>query len=156
MAHPTRTLISIFFNVGRGSSTTLPLSHSPHQSRRHSPPLIPCAAVAAAGVLGAFMGARVIVFGSIKPWYESVAIALGAEYVATVEYAPLSYDYDRDGVRIETFMPNDASLEEARGTFDVAMSISSFEHDGLGRLVQACGVECSAAVRASSLVPIAT
>ena len=119
------------------------------------PALTTCAAVADAGVLDAFLGARVIVFGSIKPWYESVAIALGAEYVATVEYAPLRYDYHRDGVRIETFMPNDASLLQARGTFDVAMSISSFEHDGLGRLAPD-GVKFSAAARARSLVPVAT
>ncbi len=72
-------------------------------------------------------------FGSIRPWYESVAIALGASYVATVEYAALQYEYDRDGVRIETFTPNDAALLDLKGSFDVAMSISSFEHDGLGR-----------------------
>ena len=93
-------------------------------------------------------------FGSIRPWYglltpntqtvnlqsfdavsryESVAIALGASYVATVEYAPLQYDFNRNGVRIETFKPDDALLAGLKGSFDVAISISSFEHDGLGR-----------------------
>ncbi len=72
-------------------------------------------------------------FGSIRPWYESVAIALGATYVATVEYAPLQYDYNQNGVRIDTFKPQDRSLQNLKGSFDVAISISSFEHDGLGR-----------------------
>jgi hypothetical protein len=99
----------------------------------HSIMYVTCHAVAESGSLGVFLDARVIVFGSIRPWYESVAIALGAKYVATVEYAPLNYDYNRNGVRIETFKPNDASLARLKSSFDVAISISSFEHDGLGR-----------------------
>jgi hypothetical protein len=110
--------------------------------------LLTCAlAVANAGHLDVVSGARVIVFGSTKPWYESVAIALGAAYVATVEYLPVSFDYNRNGTRIETFLADDPALRHMRGSFDVAMSISSFEHDGLGRyvLAVACGsCSCSA------------
>jgi hypothetical protein len=90
-------------------------------------------AVADSGNLDMMVGARVVVFGSSKPWYESIAIALGAEYVATVEYLPMHFDYNQNGSRIETFLVNDPALHSKRGTFDVAISISSFEHDGLGR-----------------------
>ena len=83
-----------------------------------------------------------VVFGSSKPWYESIVIALGASYVATVEYLPLQFDYDQDGVRIETFHVDDPSLRDLHGAFDVAVSISSFEHDGLGRSMLIC---CAAA-----------
>ena len=85
--------------------------------------------------LDALLGARVVVFGSSKPWYESIVIALGAAYVATVEYLPLHFDYNKEGVRIETFHVDNPSLRNMQGTFDVAVSISSFEHDGLGRSV---------------------
>jgi hypothetical protein len=91
--------------------------------------------VADSGQLDVLLGARVVVFGSSKPWYESIAIALGAIYVATVEYLPLHFDYDKEGVRIETFHVDDPSLRDMQGTFDVAVSISSFEHDGLGRFI---------------------
>jgi hypothetical protein len=64
-----------------------------------------------------------------------MAIALGAVYVATVDYLPMRFSYNMHGARIETFLVDDAALLSLRGSFDVAMSISSFEHDGLGRCV---------------------
>jgi hypothetical protein len=50
-----------------------------------------------------------------------------------VEYLPLRFDYNVQGVRIQTFLVQDPVLRSLRGSFDVAISISSFEHDGLGR-----------------------
>lgn len=45
----------------------------------------------------------------------------------------MRFDYNVPGARIETFLVHDPVLHGLRGSFDVAISISSFEHDGLGR-----------------------
>jgi hypothetical protein len=69
----------------------------------------------------------VVVFGSMEPWFESVCIAAGAKTVTTIEYNKLTYDHPK----ITTL-----TVAEAEGKslqFDVALSISSFDHDGLGR-----------------------
>ena len=71
-------------------------------------------------------GLEVGVIGSTTPWYESIALAFGA--------LPTSIDYnkiDSRDARIRSL-----SLEEYRQNpvqFDALFSISSFEHDGLGR-----------------------
>ena len=61
------------------------------------------------------------------PWYESVALAFGAASVTTVEYGPRVSEHPQ--LRILT----PAALLASGETFDTAFSISSFEHDGLGR-----------------------
>lgn len=97
-------------------------------------------------------GARVCVFGSQQPTYESTALALGAESVTVFEFQVPEYDHPRmssvnarhllgalsrghgwgsqfsleDGLAGKRLMSPDAK-------FDVAISISSFDHDGLGR-----------------------
>lgn len=86
-------------------------------------------------------GLRVLVVGSNVPWYEAVCLAFGAATCVTLEYNALRYDHP--GVR--TFQP--AAWQKARADgvpcqwpdapfsceFDAIFSVSSFEHDGLGR-----------------------
>ena len=45
--------------------------------------------------IGGLSGKRVVVVGSLTPWYESVALAAGAESVTTIEYNKLDYDHPR-------------------------------------------------------------
>lgn len=72
-------------------------------------------------------GKRVVIMGSLEPWYESIALAYGAESVLTVEYG----DRVMEDPRLTAVKPADFYASNAR--FDVIFSISSFEHDGLGR-----------------------
>ena len=62
--------------------------------------------------------------------YEALAIAFGAARVTTFEYNRLQYTHPL----IETVLVNDSLANAAlAAAFDVVMSISTFEHDGLGR-----------------------
>lgn len=67
----------------------------------------------------------VLVYGSENPWYEVMAQEFGAKEVVVCEYN------DRDGsnVGVKYLKPHELGDRE----FDCAFSISSFEHDGLGR-----------------------
>ena len=68
-------------------------------------------------------GKRVCVFGSACPWYETIALMYGASLCDVLEYSPRpSFDE-----RIRYCSKGDM------GTYDAALSISSFEHYGLGR-----------------------
>ena len=72
-------------------------------------------------------GKSVVIMGSLEPFYEVVALTFGAASVTTVEYGSrLVKD-----PRFEVIKPHE--LLASGRMFDVAMSISSFEHDGLGR-----------------------
>ncbi len=62
--------------------------------------------------------------------FESVCLALGAAHVTTVEYNALTYEHER----VTTVVPADMGT----GPWDVALSVSSFDHDGLGRCVRCC------------------
>lgn len=73
-------------------------------------------------------GKRVAVYGSMEPWYECLALAAGAAHVTTIEYNRLTYDHPN----ITTLTVSQARAEPPR-PFDAALSISSFDHDGLGR-----------------------
>lgn len=68
-------------------------------------------------------GKDVIVFGSACPWYEIVAILHGAASCDVLEYSPRPQVHDK--IRY--------CSEDDTGEYDVAFSISSFEHYGLGR-----------------------
>lgn len=75
-------------------------------------------------------GQRVAIIGSADqghgPWYEAVCLHYGARPV-TVDYNPVEFEDER-----LQFMR--APLDPAQvEPFDAALSISSFEHDGLGR-----------------------
>lgn len=79
-------------------------------------------------------GARVVVFGSSSPLVETLALAHGAAAVTTVEYNNLTYEH----AALTTVTPH-AALRTRAGrarharAYDVALSVSSFDHDGLGR-----------------------
>jgi len=69
---------------------------------------------------------KVAVLGSEIPWYESILLAYGA-HPTTIEYNKIECTYP--GIEILTVDEFDANPR----TFDAVLSISSFEHDGLGR-----------------------
>ena len=77
----------------------------------------------------AVKGASVLIYGSMEPWYEAMMLAAGAASVTTVEYNQLTYDHPS----ITTVTPPELKTATPSGGFDVALSISSFDHDGLGR-----------------------
>lgn len=69
--------------------------------------------------------------GSNVPFYESMCLAAGAQKCVTLEYNKLRYDHPR----LHTLQPQEFDQHYPPHTFDVVMSISSFEHDGLGRYI---------------------
>lgn len=71
-------------------------------------------------------GLTVAVMGSTVPWYEAVALERGGR-VTTIEYNKIISDYP--GLELMTV----AEFQKQPRVFDAAFSISSFEHDGLGR-----------------------
>lgn len=83
--------------------------------------------------IGGLKGKRVVVVGSLTPWYESVALAAGAESVTTIEYNKLEYDHPRISTVTNAEWYGAGGGHERGVRFDVILSISSFEHDGLGR-----------------------
>jgi len=70
-------------------------------------------------------GLSVVNMGSLTPWYESNCLYYGASST-TIDYNKIITLTDR----IKTMTIADWDREQP--TFDVAWSISSFEHDGLG------------------------
>lgn len=71
-------------------------------------------------------GQSVAVMGSTDPWYEAVALAYGGK-PTTIEYNKIiSQDPRLIALTNEEF-------DRSPRTFDAALAISSFEHDGLGR-----------------------
>ena len=68
---------------------------------------------------------HVVIFGSIHPWYEAMAIYYGASKCTVIEYSKRESFHDS----IEYIQPH----EVGDNKYDVCFSISSFEHDGLGR-----------------------
>eukprot|EP01036_Dinobryon_divergens_P029429 gene29430-38523_t len=85
-----------------------------------------------------FHGAKVAVFGSMQPWAEAAALYAGAKEVVTVEYNLLTYNYSNAGnsnstLRTVSSSGFDAFYRDEVSSFDIALSASSFDHDGLGR-----------------------
>ena len=82
----------------------------------------------------AIRGKLVVVIGSSEPRIETVALAFGASSVTTIEYNKLTYG---NGTDIPVTTINADQFPEFYSNnierFDVAISISSIEHDGLGR-----------------------
>lgn len=68
-----------------------------------------------------------VVMGSISPFYESVCLYFGALDVTTLEYNKLVSFHPK----IKTMRPFE--YDQNPTAFEVGLSISSFEHDGLGR-----------------------
>ena len=84
-------------------------------------------------------GKTALLMGSNVPWYESVCLSRRARRCTTLEYNSLQYEH----AELETITVEQWDREERGGprftnqgerrTFDQVWSISSFEHDGLGR-----------------------
>jgi SAM-dependent methyltransferase len=68
----------------------------------------------------------VAVMGSNKPWFESVCLAYGGR-CTTIEYNKIVSEHPG----IKTMTPSEYDRSPVR--FDASFSISSFEHNGLGR-----------------------
>jgi hypothetical protein len=98
-------------------------------------------------------GADVAVVGTMEPWVESWCIAFGAKSVTTIEYNNLTIDHP--GITTVTAarfaeLQSEAALDpitedgsaklqatnsSPRLLFDVVISITSVDHDGLGRSI---------------------
>lgn len=77
-------------------------------------------------------GARVLVLGSKIPWVEAVVIAGGAIQTVTVEDDPLELQHPR----MKACTPTEFSRRYLKGElplFDIVVSYSRLENDGLGR-----------------------
>ena len=70
-------------------------------------------------------GLDVCLIGSTHPWYEAMCLVFGAKSVTVCEYS------DRRSVHEEVKYIKPDELKQYK--FDVCISISSYEHDGLGR-----------------------
>lgn len=70
---------------------------------------------------------KVVVMGSESPWYESICLSYGCKDITVIEYNKITYQHPN----IKYITPDE--YDENPVEFDVAVSISSFEHDGLGR-----------------------
>jgi len=70
-------------------------------------------------------GKHVAIFGSTHPWYEAMAISHGASKCTVIEYSKRKSFHEK----IQYIQPH----EVGETKYDVCFSISSFEHDGLGR-----------------------
>ena len=75
---------------------------------------------------GGIEGKSIAILGSQKPWYEAIVLSYGGS-PTTIEYNKLSTDDDR--LTLMTVDEHNKSTQK----FDIAISISSLEHDGLGR-----------------------
>ena len=83
-------------------------------------------------------GRRVCVFGSMEPWAEAALLALGASHVLTVEYNKLTYDHPQITTVSAPYITDPLTgLYSPRSqhvaSYDLCLSISAFDHDGLGR-----------------------
>jgi len=79
-------------------------------------------------------GSNACIFGSMEPYYELLLLALGASHVMTIEYNNLTFAHEH--ITTKSKYDFDAlyhSTSEYRDSFDLALSISAFDHDGLGR-----------------------
>lgn len=71
-------------------------------------------------------GKRIGIIGSATPWYEAIILAYGGNPV-TIEYNPRK----TDDLRLTLLTVDE--FEKNPIVFDAILSISSIEHDGLGR-----------------------
>ena len=75
-------------------------------------------------------GSSVLVVGSAEPWHEAVCLALGASRVTTVDYGMRTYEHPQlDQVNASFWK----QVDDANLNYDVVISASSLDHDGLGR-----------------------
>jgi len=71
-------------------------------------------------------GINVAIMGSTQPWYETIVLEFGGN-PTTIEYNLPGYGHaNMEEISIQEYWNSPRQ-------FDIAISISSFEHDGLGR-----------------------
>ena len=70
-------------------------------------------------------GLDVCIIGSTHPWYEAMCLSFGSKSVTVCEYS------DRESIHEDVTYIKPSQMSEH--TFDACISISSYEHDGLGR-----------------------
>mmetsp|Transcript_62313 Transcript_62313/g.103627 ORF Transcript_62313/g.103627 Transcript_62313/m.103627 type:complete len:301 (+) Transcript_62313:239-1141(+) len=89
----------------------------------------------AAGGPAAVHGRDVVVFGATEPWVECLVLAQGGASVTTIEYKTVTYEHPK--LRMMNVSEFEASVYGGKGSlaasFDVAIALSAFDHDGLGR-----------------------
>ena len=91
------------------------------------------AALSRAGV-AAVENKEVIVFGATEPWVECICVAAGAKRVLTVEYQQLEYEHPKmSTITVANFAAAVRGGGRLAASFDIAIALSSFDHDGLGR-----------------------
>jgi hypothetical protein len=80
---------------------------------------------------GVLANATVLVVGSQQPTFETLALALGARAVTTVEFQTLTYEHPA----VTTVTPAQVAADPGRhrGAYDVVLSINAYQHDGTGR-----------------------
>ena len=92
-------------------------------------------------------GADAVVVGSSHPWVESVLLALNVGSVMTLEYSNLTYGFNETASECEgegttsnplyiktvNVLGMEVFYKESQNKFDMVFSISSLDHDGLGR-----------------------
>ena len=84
-----------------------------------------------------FYDKKIAILGSSEPWCECIAISLGAKEIVTIDYNYLSYG-DKNNSKynvIKTVSSEyfDEFYRNSTNYFDIILSISSFDHSGLGR-----------------------
>lgn len=73
---------------------------------------------------------NVALIGSTYPWYEALLMTRCPKSITIIEYS----DRKLDGVGLNYIKPHEVDeWVEKNGKFDAVFSISSYEHDGLGR-----------------------
>jgi hypothetical protein len=71
-------------------------------------------------------GVNVAIMGSTEPWYETIVLEFGGR-PTTIDYNLPNYDHpNMEEISVPDYWKDPRQ-------FDMALSISSFEHDGLGR-----------------------
>lgn len=77
---------------------------------------------------------KALVIGSTEPWIESLAVLLGASAVYTQEYNNLTYTHEKMVTVAERDFPTFHACDgDHFNSFDAAFTMSSLDHDGLGR-----------------------
>jgi hypothetical protein len=80
-------------------------------------------------------GSTVVVFGATEPWLECMLLAAGAAAVTTVDYKTVAYDHPKlpRQLNVSAFEAATRPGAPLAASFDLALALSAFDHDGLGR-----------------------
>ena len=78
---------------------------------------------------------KIIIFGSAEPWLEGLLYSIGSPSVTTIDYNNLTYETGHNYPDIRTISSHEfeSFYSDTSEYYDMAFSISSFDHDGLGR-----------------------